>query len=166
MKILFTKNNKFWSKVLMWTFEESVSHVALEFEHTDLIIESSSHGVKIKRKKYFIDRNTPHMVVNIPCSSVTEMAVFNDVLDHLEGKKYDYNAYFWLGLLGFRRKFFGIPLPNRNIAESGDGYLCTEILGPILHFLSHRGYNLYHVDLAIMTPYALYKELSERYQGD
>ena len=166
MRILFTKNDKFWSKVLMWVFEEPVSHMALEFVHTDLIIDSSSDGVKIQRKKFFLDKNIPKMVINIPCSQEEENQIFNYVLDHLEGKKYDFNAYLWLGLLGFRKKIFGIPLPNCNIADSVNSYLCTEIIAPILHFISHKGYHLFHIDLAIMTPYSLHKEMLESYLHD
>jgi len=166
MRILFTKNDKFWSKVLMWTFEEPVSHLALEFDNLNLVIESSSHGVKIKRSSYFIDKNIPQMILNIPCSYDEEVNVFNCVMNYLEGEKYDFNAYFWLGLLGFRRKFFGIPLPDRNIMQSVDGYLCTEILFPITSFLYNNGYDLYDIDLSIMTPHGLYLKMIEKYTID
>lgn len=142
--------------------EEPVSHVGILFESLDLVIDSSTTGVKITRRKTFIRKNTPLLEINLDDYRFDELVIFNEILDKIEGKGYDFGAYFWFVLEGIKHKFFRKKLPVVNPNQNEDQVLCTEIFYPIFPYLLLKNIDLYKYDLAALTPYMLYRIMKDQ----
>ncbi len=158
MDILFTTNNKFWSKTFKYLTKEPVSHLAFLFNINDclLTIDCSVDGGRLMTYDKFISSNHPVYKTTLKTDSETELHLFKKSL-FLVGKKYDMPAYIYGIWRGILFTIFGLKAPKRNLLSKPDLYCCTEIFLPIEEILKQK-YNLSFsgMDLAIKTPYELY----------
>jgi hypothetical protein len=163
MKIIFTTNNKFWSKVFRYLTKTPVTHVAFvfNFQDTFLTIDCSTDGGRLMTFEKFSSINFPVFEINLDCSLDLEVDLFKSAV-FLVGKKYDMPAYIygiWRGLLF---TLFGIKAPFKNKLSKPNLYCCTEIFLPIDDILK-REFNITFskMDLAIKTPYEIYLFLKD-----
>lgn len=162
LKILFTTNEKPLSKALRYLFNEPVSHVGILFQSLDLVVDSSTTGVKITRKKTFVKKNTPILEIQLDDYRFDELVIFNELLDKIECKGYDFGAYFWFALEGLKHKLFRKNLSLGNPSQNDEQVLCTEIFYPIFPYLLTKNINLYKYDLAALTPFMLYRIMKDQ----
>ena len=165
MKFLFTKNNKWTSKLALYLSEEPVCHIAIEFSTLNLVIDSSTTGVKISRSKTFKRKNEVIKTFDLKVDKWSQIFLFNETLDQIEGLPYDFMAYFQLVLWGIGRKFFKMKPPVANPMQKPNSILCSEVIYPLFPYLLKRGYDLYKIDLTAVSPWMVYCEL-ERQQKE
>jgi hypothetical protein len=158
MRIIFTTNEKFWSKVFKYLTGEPVSHVAMLFDvyEDKLTIDCSTDGGRLMTWDKFLSMNTLKYSINLPSDEAVDKELFHKSL-FLVGKTYDMPAYIygiWRGILW---RFFNVPAPSKNKLSKPNLYCCTEIFLPISEILK-REYQIDFgdMDLAIQSPYGLY----------
>lgn len=166
MIIGFTKNNNFWSRALMYFCNEPFSHViAILHPHEGHLYHATTGGVERLPFIKFFDRNKLVAAIKIN-SSICESFYFEkklikSITPHI-GKPYDWPAYIFLGLCCIARKYTGMSLPKKNPFSTDRGFLCCEIFSPMSKLLlKHTSCNI-DIDLAMTTPYQLYRYLIDR----
>lgn len=128
MKLHFAKSDAILSKLIRWTFNEPVSHFAIEFDgkwiiHTDLM------GVEVEWSDWFRNEHTIVSTLS-PVKDLTleeEEKFYQKALMSTPKKPgYDYGAFFYFAWRGFLFKVFGEKIPNTNPYQSHGALLCTE----------------------------------------
>jgi hypothetical protein len=135
--------------------------MALEFNINGniLVIDCSNEGGRIMTWSKFTTGNTPVLAIELETDPYLENRLFKNALT-LVGCKYDMNAYKYGILRGILKKYFSIPLPKKNKWSDPDKFACNEIFIPIAFILYHEfGLRFDDIDLAMQSPYMLYKRL-------
>ena len=160
MRILFAKNDKWYSKATMWLAKEPCSHIALLFYHDDhwgsqAVIEATKPaGRQTTMKRWCMHYNVVFALeIDLPpyLERMMHKAASKAVID----KGYDWPAYCYLWLWGIRRLLFGgPPYPKLNPWNTPDKMICTEIMVPLVPLLKeHCGIDLSEYDFAAATPW-------------
>lgn len=167
MKIHFSKNSKFYSKLLMFLCKEPVSHVGLEFFSGTLNLAMDCtkpygkvYHIKQWRKNY-----------DIVCTMHLRMGDDDELITYTEAAKksvlvgYDWGAYYYGFIAVIKRFIFGTPLPKTNKWQSDDVRICTEILDPLKKILLRYDIDIMDLDFTALTPYEAACELRIRSVG-
>lgn len=159
MRITFTTNEKFWSRVARFLSKEDETHLGIIFEDYNfaLAFDCSTSGFKVQNLSRFFTVNKEIESIKIPMNEREEALVMSGLLHSCVGKPYDFDAYAWMILCRIKRRFFGIKKPRFNPWQEPEKYLCTEILNPLKETLAIHGINLYRYDLAAMTPREIFR---------
>lgn len=161
MDIVFTTNQKFWSKVFRYLSNDRVSHLAFKFviDGIPLTIDCSTSGGRLMTWSKFTELNDPVYVIKLETDKALELRLFERSL-LLVGCKYDMNAYVYGIFRGLLRKIFRIPLTSKNVYSQPLKFACTEIFCPIYDILQ-KEYEIAFddIDFAMQTPYMLYELL-------
>lgn len=113
MRILFTKNERFLSRLIRWRSGSPASHVALEFA-PNLILQSEwNSGVALLTKDQLLKDN--QLVASFRVPPVDIQPILKNV-----GKDYDRLAFLSLALF---------PESPRN---KPDSFICTEMVSLVL----------------------------------
>jgi hypothetical protein len=165
MKVLFTTNNKFWSRVLKCLTSEPFSHIALVFDidGVQLVVDCSTDGGRLMPIDKFLVSNIPMASIDIMVSHKSEIILFKYAIN-IVGKKYDFPAYIYGLWRGILFKAFKIGPPIKNRYNTKDKFVCTEILEPIRFPLSLLGISFGDMDFSIQTPYRLYLFLKDKFE--
>lgn len=164
MIIAFTKNEKFWSRALMYFCDEPFSHVIAVFPtYGGEIYHASTKGVENIPLRVFLKKNQIMKAIKID-SSIDDSCYFEKILIHslrpYINNPYDWPAYLFFGICLIVRKFTGIRIPKKNPFSTDRGFLCCEIFTPMSNLLlKHSSFNIDDIDLAMTTPYALWQYL-------
>jgi hypothetical protein len=146
MQILFSKNTKPLSQLIMAVTHEPVSHCAVQVG--EFIIHSTVFGPEIRTLQYFSERNTIVYTVDVPLSDSEAM----QLITHTDAAGYDYPALLYLGMRYAARKL-GVSLPRANLWKLSGMYICTELVTKLLFGTAD----------AMITPYQLYQKLRSKY---
>lgn len=161
MDIVFTTNQKFWSKVFRYLSNDPISHLAFKFviDNIPLTIDCSTTGGRLMTWAKFIELNEPVYVIKLETDKALELRLFERSL-LLVGCQYDMSAYvygIWRGLL---RKILRIPLTSRNVYSHPLKFACTEIFYPITDILTTEyEISFDEIDFAMQTPSNIYARL-------
>lgn len=146
MKIYFSTNEKYYSKIVRWLFDEPVSHIGLGFNinGVEMVIDcAKSHG-KLYHLKDWENKYSIFYHAEIETSDQVEADLFKKAVRHNIMKPFDKKAYYWFLLAGLKSKIFNTPLPEKNPVQAAYGNICTEIIKPIRKDL----WELYDIDLS------------------
>jgi hypothetical protein len=168
MDILFTTNEKFWSRVFCAIAREPVSHLAFRFDldGTRVVIDCTKPRGRILPFEKFDSYNEIKYIVRIDCDHALEGILYRRCLD-IVGTKYDTGAWVygvWRGLL---KHLFNIKLPKINLLSDPLKLACTEIFYPIDDLLKDEfQISFDDMDLAMQSPYMIFNFLKETQNVD
>jgi hypothetical protein len=151
MKIVFTKNNSVFSKLIRWAFNEPVSHVVFVFDEK-FVIHSNLLGVQFNWLKTYRKKNEFVFCKDIKLPLEKEEQVYQSLLENYDDRTYDYKAFLYFGYRAILFKLFKTPIPIHN-KKNTSGFLCTEMYGTLPEWLVQKT----DKDLSITTPYQLAK---------
>lgn len=163
MDIVFTTNQKFWSKALRWLLNEPTSHVALRFYvlGVHLTIDCSKEGGQLMTWYNFQKKNEIIEMISLETKHQLEAYLFRRSLS-LVGVTYDLDAYKYGFYRAILKKFFEIPFPKINKWAKPENYACTEIFLPIIQSLQEKfGISFDNMDLAMHSPQMLYRHIKK-----
>lgn len=146
MRLIWTKNTSILSKSIRWLFNEPVSHFAIVFDNS-LVFHSNLLGVHLAWFNYFKNKNDIIYSKEIILDIENEEKFYRKIVDKYYGKNYDFKAFFYFAYRGLLKKFFNIPVPDKNTFQDNDEFLCTGLAS--LFFDTS-------IDYEIITPYQLY----------
>jgi len=129
MKILFTRNNLPFSRLIAWATGSSVSHVAVAFDDR-IVFHANPSGVHIRSYPWFVKNNTIVSSIEIRRTLEEEEAAYLSIT-LVEGSWYDFGSVIYWGYRLFLLKLFSVPLPRRNAWARGDAFNCLEVLGEL-----------------------------------
>ena len=161
MKIIFTTSDKALSKLIRWTFSEPVSHCGILFD-SKLVFHSALFGVNVQGIYAFENVNRIICAVEVPLDLKAEEIIYQRLLEHYEGKSYDFRAFAYFAWRGFLYRFFRKPFPERNAWQRPGDFLCDGLLaalnGPqapdwLRKALLDLG------DIEMKSPYAVYQAI-------
>ena len=162
MIIYFTTNEKFYSKLLRWIFDEPTSHVGASFKpegQIELVADCTKPHGKLMHLNNWLFKHRLLCSIEINMKKEHELQAYELVVNNCVMKPYDFPAYIYGFYWGLRIKFFGHKPPKKNAESSKEMDLCTEILNPIKGLLLEYAIDIYDMDLAAMTPTMLAMEL-------
>lgn len=165
IELLFCSSPLAFSKLIMWSTSEPVSHVAIDMPNEREIIHSDLVGVHSVPRMDFLNAHKVSATFKIWLgeSDANQVATrMQDVVDNLEGGMYDFGALTYFAIRLTATKFLGVPFPKRNLWGDSDAYLCTEAAGLLVRVIAEvTGKKLIpdSVDLGITAPWALYELL-------
>ena len=163
MDILFTSNEKFWSRAFRFLSKEPVSHLAFRFNINEFTftIDCSTVGCRLMTWDKFKTLNNSIHEVILETDPELESLLFGRCLK-LVGYPYDMGAYKYGIYRGLLRLLFKLPIPKINRWSSPGEFACTEIFVPIKDIL-HQEYliSFYEINLDMTSPYEIFKILSE-----
>lgn len=155
MRVLFTRSNLLGSKIIRSLTGEDISHVALEMD--GIVIHARFDGVEIEGLPHFLEHN--EIVRAYSVVGDNRKRFWEAML--LEGSKYDYKAFFSIGLRLILRKSLGIVIPSLSDWAIRRQYICTEFVDTILHICNTGGDTITESNRHI-TPGELEAELRDR----
>ena len=166
MIIIFTKNDSFWAKALMYFCNEPVSHVAALLPGvSNQIFHASNHGFEIVCPTKFFPKNKIIAAIEISSAVKGDIEFDRSLMRSIYpfmGRPYDWPAYIYFGIRLILRKYTRLPLPVRNPFSTDRGFLCCEIFAPMSKVLLQHSSLHIDIDLAITTPWGLFKYLTDR----
>ena len=163
MKIYFVKNDKWYSKLMMWFEKSSVSHVGLGFFcGGEIVVDGTKPCSKLYHKRHWFTKYDPVVEIEIPFTREEEKQAYRKVVNECLLKPYDWDAYAYAWLMAVAYKVFGIPYPDRNPWSDSDRFWCTEIFTPILADMKELGADLTGIDLSIKTPQMIFDILKKQ----
>ena len=145
IQLLFTRNSKPLSRMIIELTREPVSHVAIRIE--DYVLHSSIFGPEIRTYEYFQAHNV--IVYSMPLPGTHYQRLPLHVMSQIDNRGYDWGAILYLGLCYVMLRAFKIKLPKANLWEASNMYICTELVTKILGEKPD----------AMMTPYGLFNKL-------
>ena len=148
MKIIFTRSDKKFSKMIIDITEEPVSHCAILIDNA-WVIHSNLLGVHVEHISTFTKAS--HILYSV---DVPDMPV-DKILSNCSYGTYDYGAFIFLGGSLLLRKYFKNIMPKQNLWQTTGMFLCTEWITK----------NLADKEDGMITPYQLYLKLLDKYQS-
>lgn len=167
MRFYFTKSNLAGSKFIRWGLGEDCSHFAMGFDLPGFsqpqVVESRlDKGVFAHNLTGLLELNTivHELRLREPDPSFEEK-LFQSMMKHAVGRKYDAKAfYFWIAA-GFVKRAFGSKLPHKNPWGTKRDHLCVEIIrGSELVLEEGLGMSLKGIDFEMTSPYGLLQILA------
>lgn len=143
LSLLFTTSDKPLSRLTRWGLETDCSHFAVGFDihrPSGIIFHSNVVGVELAFYREFQKNNRIiHALGTYGLSLEDEEKVYLAIVSKAYGGSYDYGAWaFWaLNILG--NKLFNLDVSKKNLWNSKNSYLCTEIYQGLsgLHVSDH-----------------------------
>lgn len=146
--LLFTRSNKLGSRFICWLLQEPMSHVALRLSNGLVVHATMTQGLVIGWSSQFAQQNTILGGIILDFGN-SEMSVLSRLLDKYYGRGYDWPSVVYLGWRGLLRRLAGIPFPSTNPLNRQYLMFCSEWAELVLGRKQD----------AMLTPYALYKQL-------
>lgn len=152
MRLLFIKGHTSFSKLILKTTKEQVSHVAIEFAFgpVNIVVHSNLLGLHMElasnfRKNCTVVRELEYIGPDTP----NDLIKLKKKLEDYEFSLYDFGGFLFLGISLFLRNVFKIPLPKSNLWQSTGMMVCTEWVTDYL----------YDKENSMITPEKLYYNL-------
>ncbi len=163
MKIAFTRSGLPLSKVIRWGLKEPVSHVCIIFDDK-LVFQSNLLGVGLEGIYRLQSAAEIIYTIDVPLVPEVEEAIYNNLLQHYDGKPYDYGAFAYFTYRASLHRAFGMPFPPKNIWNKPDDFLCDGLLKALLDtpdlpsWLKEAILSL--GDIEMKSPYQVYSAIS------
>jgi hypothetical protein len=157
MKIYFSTNEKWYSKLMRFAEGSDVTHVGLGFfDDLQLVIDCTIPKGSLYHYWYWADKYEVVHTLDIPMSKEDEELAYKLTLEMCLLAEYDRDAYifglYWL----LRHKITGERYPNRNLGNRGNKLMCSEIFVPVVGVLKKYGIDLECIDFSVKSPRMLY----------
>jgi len=154
IKLLWTNSKLPLSKFITWGLDEPVSHFAIMF-FGRIILHSNVLGFHVVGINSFKKWNDIRIEKELKIGQQNGVDLMLELIEKHDAKGYDFKAFFFFVWRGILRKFFRIKLPSKSSNAGPNEILCTEAANMIP--LPRLQEKLKGHDLAIVSPYALYK---------
>lgn len=151
MKIVFTKSNNIFSKLIRFFLNEPVSHMAIVFDEK-IVFQSNLLGVSIAWYETFKKKNDVVYEFDFNTVLEKEEELYQNVITVNDEKDYDFAAFFYFSWRAILYKFFKIPIPRFNKFNNINQYLCIEILKFFKKDIDSN-------ELAMLSPFQVYLKL-------
>ena len=160
MRLLFTKNNKIGSRLIMWGTEGDCSHFAVEFDDC-VVLQSTMHqGVSLTSKNEFIKKNEIVHEIKFNTTLENEELVWKPLVKRLAGNvEYDFPALVYWCWCIIKHRIFGSPIPLINKWGDPRKFMCIELSSELPDWIFN---NLKPEHLDIISPTALFNIIDER----
>lgn len=162
MNLIWTKSSSLLSKFIRWGFKQDCSHFAIVFNSPagGLLFEANLIGTHPKFLKTALAHGMEVVhQIKLPLTVEEEDAVWDEVVDRLDSKEYDYKAFLFFVISGVLWKLFGIPMPKKNLWAINHSYLCVEVFHAVK---KHTVLKDIDIDISMTTPHELYSLLSSQ----
>lgn len=157
-QIIGTYSETLGSQIIRNVLEEPISHIAFVFDDK-LVFHSNIKGVNALWAGDFLKHNRVFCYKNFDLSLNDEEQLYQTLIQ-FDNKEYDKMAFAYFAYAALKRKFFDIPLPEKNPYNDKDKYLCTELASVLPDFVFYKKENPFkNKQLSIITPYQLMKEI-------
>jgi hypothetical protein len=147
--VICTKSSSVLSKIIRWAFNEPVSHFAVVMDGK-IVFHSNLLGAHLNWWSNFSKHCEVVLRKDLDLTLIQEESVYQSLIQ-IEGKPYDWSAFFYFIYRGLLLRLFKIPIPETNIQKNDGGFLCVEIAK------CFEGIVTLPKDLSIVTPYKLWK---------
>jgi len=164
MRILYAKNNKYYSKLMMKVEGSPVSHVGILFfnDSLDIVIDCTKPYGKRYPLEAWVKKYEIVLIQEIPMVPRFERDCMEKVRKACVGTPYDWGAYWYAWCWGLRHLITKEPYPDRNKWATEGGMWCSEIFNPIKPELKSLGIDITDVHLDAKTPWMVYNIFKER----
>lgn len=156
MKICWVTNEVWFSKMLRFLFNESVSHVGVMFEIDGIktAIDLNKPTGTLWSARYWLHKYSIVWEVELKLPHDKEVELYKTCEEYAVLRPYDMGGYYYGMLWGLLHKFLKIPFPKYNKWSSHTGSMCQEILVPILQheIIKKTGVKADILDFTAMTP--------------
>lgn len=120
LSVLFTKSNKWGSRLIRWGLREPVSHVAVQIG--EWVYHSSVAGVDRISSDEFMASYEVMLQVDLN----TKISPVESLWQRYKDKAYDYRSILYLAWRVLLQRCIGTPIPATNPWNDKHKYLCTE----------------------------------------
>lgn len=144
MIILFTCSDTVGSEIIRELTSAPISHCALLCG--DKVLQASEYGVVLNTLEDFTQTNHIVYQVNVEGSELE----FEAAVKKYQGHGYDYGALLYFGLYLLMTRL-GLKPPKKNLWHTSGMFICSELVSTVV----------LGKDTALLTPIALYQELSK-----
>jgi hypothetical protein len=157
MKIYFSTNEKWYSKLMRFAEGSDVTHVGLGFfNDLQLVIDCTIPKGSLYHYRYWADKYEVVHTLDIPMSREDEELAYRMTLSTCLLAEYDRCAYivglYWL----VRCKITGEDLPVKNPGNRDNKLMCSEVFVPVVGILKKYGVDLEYIDFSVKSPRMLY----------
>lgn len=163
MKIYFTTNQKWYSRLMRWLWSDEVTHVGIgfnEFQH-ELVFDISKPYGSIYPVELWFKKYEKRYELSFDLTEREINKYFADLWYYCILKEYDIGTYYYAIYWGILKKFFKVPLPKSNIIANENKGICSNVIDPIKDLLSKNGYCFQNVDTYSKTPQMLLNEFKK-----
>jgi len=160
MKMIWTKSALPFSKLVRYGLGTDCSHFAIVFDTPagGLMFESNLLGTHPKFYKSALAHMEVVHQIDLPLHIVDEDEVWDEVVARLDGREYDWGAFFYFCWRGALKKFFARPLPKKNAWAKDGTDLCVEVFSAVKKYTALKDVA---IELSMTGPHELYLLLTE-----
>jgi hypothetical protein len=152
VKLIWTKSSSPLSILIRWALNEPCSHVAIVFDNK-IVFHSNLLGLHIEWFNTFKKKIDIVLEKDFPMPLAEEEALYQSIINKEDGKSYDFKAFFYFTWRALLRKFFKVPLPEKNEWDNPACDICIESIRYLQGYLSTELPS--DQRMSIMTPYEL-----------
>jgi hypothetical protein len=150
MRILISKSKLPLSVLIRGVLGSKASHFLIVFDSPGggLVFESNLLGTHPKFWK--TDSSTLTVVdeLVVDMTANQENVIWDTVVDKYDGKKYDWGAFFYMGLCYIANRAFKRAIPTKNKWKDDGTFVCLEVSKCLEVYFPQ----LKDVDVSMMTP--------------
>lgn len=130
MKLLWTRSTLISDSedIITWAFGHRSSHFAIGFFDEAVMLHSVWDGVGVDDYYDFYHDRVKVYEIDIPTSEDEEAELLSAMIDLYADRKYDYRYFWWLCVVGFKKKILGIKPPLFVESENKNAIICHELL--------------------------------------
>jgi hypothetical protein len=134
MRICWVTNEKYYSRLLRFLFNNLTSHVGVifNFDGISLATDLNKPMGKVWDSRYWFHKYNAVWTMDVKLSEHEEIALYKTCSDYCVLRVYDMPAYYFGMIAGLKWKFFNIPLPKVNAWSANTGSTCQEVLTPLV----------------------------------
>jgi hypothetical protein len=157
--MVWTKSASPLSVAIRFLLSSDCSHWALVFDTPagGLMFESNLLGTHPKFFRTALAHATLVHEIALPLHIVDEDEVWDEVVAHLDGRSYDWGAFFFFAWRAALQKFFWVPMPKVNRWAQPGTDLCVEVFAAVKKFTALKDVQL---ELSMTGPHELYQLLT------
>jgi|GEM_PF-3055818 len=150
MRIIISKSTLPLSVLIRGVLGSKASHFLIVFDSPagGLVFESNVLGTHPKFWK--TDQKTLTVIdeLEVIMTSKQEDVIWDTVVDQMDGKGYDWGAFFYMGLAYIAHRLWGHNIPKVNKWAKPGTYVCLQVAQSLIPYFPQ----LQAVDVSMMTP--------------
>lgn len=161
IELLFTTSNHQFSRLARWAMQSDCSHFAINLDN-GIVFHSNFLGAHIEPYCTFMQNNTTiHRLKFNPLDPKVEENIYQKLIRCNYGKWYDMGAMIYLGFSMILHRGLGRPIPKKNLWNSQEQFICTELLGTLADV--DLGYAIFPQieHITMKRPHDLFESLSK-----
>lgn len=153
MKLIGSSSQSPLSWLIRKICGEPITHVSIAFDDI-IIFHSTPIGTNFKWLSDFTEKNKIHKVIELPLNLEDEEEIFFTIISKRKKRKYDWLGIMFQGVMRIRKIIFRIPIPTKNLWQSGNKDYCVEVLKSVAWDSINPGLQIKFdkIELEMLTP--------------